>query len=76
MLEATEGKVGTIADSLLLYCYHYDPMNGRYGFVIMRALRIAAAATVLLIGGFIFVMVRREHRAGRPGAGGPTHLPV
>lgn len=62
MLEASDGKVGTVADSLLLYCYHYDPMTGRYGLVVMRALRIAGAATVLLIGGFIVVMVRREQR--------------
>ena len=30
-------------DALLLYCYHYDPMTGRYGLVVMRALRIAGA---------------------------------
>jgi protein SCO1/2 len=62
LLEATQGKVGSIADSLLLYCYHYDPMNGRYGLVIMSALRIAGAATVLLLATFVVVMVRRETR--------------
>jgi protein SCO1/2 len=62
LLEATEGKVGSVADSLLLFCYHSDPMTGRYGFVVMRALRIAGAATVLLLATFIVVMVRRETR--------------
>jgi protein SCO1/2 len=60
IVEASEGKVGTMADALLLYCYHYDPMTGRYGLVIMRAVRIAGAATVLALGAFIVVMVRRE----------------
>src|SRR4029077_4713055 len=60
IVEASEGKVGTMADPLLLYCYHYDPMTGRYGLVIMRAVRIAGAATVLALGAFIFVMLRRE----------------
>jgi protein SCO1/2 len=60
LLEATQGKVGSVVDSLLLFCYHYDPMTGRYGFVIMRGLRIAAAATVLLLATFILVMIRRE----------------
>jgi len=60
IVEASAGKVGTMADALLLYCYHYDPMTGRYGFVIMRAVRIAGAATVLALGAFIVVMVRRE----------------
>jgi len=60
LLEASAGKIGSVADSLLLYCYHYDPMTGRYGLYIMRTLRIAGVATVLLIATFIIVMVRRE----------------
>jgi protein SCO1/2 len=63
IVEASAGKVGTPVDALLLYCYHYDPMTGRYGLVIMRAVRIAGAATVLAIGAFIIVMVRRERRS-------------
>ena len=65
LIEASEGRVGTAVDSLLLYCYHYDPMTGRYGLVVMRALRVAGAATVLLLGAFIVVMVRRERRGAR-----------
>ncbi len=61
IIEASDGKVGTAADALLLYCYHYDPMTGRYGLVVMRALRIAGGATVLALGAFIVVMVRKEH---------------
>jgi protein SCO1/2 len=63
IVEASNGKVGTAADTLLLYCYHYDPMTGRYGLVVMRALRLAGAATVLALGAFIVVMVRRERHA-------------
>jgi protein SCO1/2 len=64
LVEASAGKVGSRIDSLLLYCYHYDPETGRYGLVIMRAIRIAGAATVLALGSFIFIMVRRENQAG------------
>jgi protein SCO1/2 len=60
IVEASEGNIGTPVDALLLYCYHYDPMTGRYGLAIMRAIRMAGAATVLAIVGFIVVMVRRE----------------
>jgi protein SCO1/2 len=60
LVEASAGKVGSPVDTLLLYCYHYDPMNGRYGLVIMRVIRLAGAATVLALGTFILVMVRRE----------------
>jgi protein SCO1/2 len=65
LLEASAGRIGSVADALLLYCYHYDPMTGRYGIYIMRTLRIAGIATVLLIVTFIIVMVRREKSTAR-----------
>ncbi|HEX7798677.1 MAG TPA: SCO family protein [Vicinamibacterales bacterium] len=60
LLEASAGRIGSVADALLLYCYHYDPMTGRYGVYVMRTLRIAGVLTVLLIATFVIVMVRRE----------------
>jgi protein SCO1/2 len=69
IVEASEGRVGTPADALLLYCFHYDPTTGRYGFVIMRAVRLAGGATVLALGSFIVIMVRREKRSGRAARG-------
>lgn len=63
LVEASNGKVGNPVDTLLLYCFHYDPETGRYGVAIMRAIRIAGAATVLALGTFIVVMVRKERRA-------------
>ena len=60
LVEASEGKIGNLADNLLLFCYHYDPMTGRYGLYVMSALRAAGVATVLLMGTFIVVMTRRE----------------
>jgi protein SCO1 len=65
IVEASDGKVGNPADALLLYCYHYDPMTGRYGLMIMRTLRLAGIATVLGLGGFVFAMVRQERRRHR-----------
>jgi protein SCO1/2 len=67
LIEASEGKVGTPVDQVLLYCYHYDPETGRYGFVIMRVVRLAGAATVLALGTFIFVMLRRERNVVEAG---------
>jgi protein SCO1 len=66
VVEASEGKVGNAVDTLLLYCYHYDPMTGRYGVAIMRTLRVAGASTVLALGAFVFVMFRREKRQRVP----------
>jgi protein SCO1/2 len=62
LVEASSGRIGTVVDSLLLACYHYDPTTGRYGFAIINSLRVAGAATVLLIVGGIVFMLRQERR--------------
>jgi protein SCO1/2 len=65
IIDAAAGTIGSPVDRLLLYCYHYDPENGRYGFVIMRLLRIAGAMTVLALGTLVFVMIRRDRSVQR-----------
>jgi len=60
IMESAENKVGSVADELLLYCYHYDPSTGKYGFQILSVLRLAAIATVLGMGLMGFVFWRRN----------------
>jgi protein SCO1 len=60
IIEASQGKVGTLVDQVLLYCYHYDPTQGRYGAAIFNILRITALATLLVLGAFMWIMFRRE----------------
>ncbi len=67
LIEASKGKIGNVVDQVLLYCYHYDPRQGRYGAVIFNVLRLSAAATVLALGGFILIMFRRDSLAAREG---------
>ena len=62
LVEASEGKIGSPVDQLLLLCYEYDPTTGKYSLVIMNALKIAALSTVFVLGTFLFVMLRRERR--------------
>lgn len=66
IMDSAENKVGTVADELLLYCFHYDPASGKYGFQILSALRLAAIATVLGMGLMGFVFWRRNK--GRNGS--------
>jgi protein SCO1/2 len=63
LVEAAANSIGTPVDQLLLYCYHYDPLTGKYGLIIMNVLRLAGTATVFALGGFVLVMLRRDHRA-------------
>jgi protein SCO1/2 len=68
IVEASAGRIGSAVDSFLLYCYHYDPMTGRYGLIIMRVIRLAALATLLALGSFVGVMLRRERLLSTRGA--------
>ena len=69
LIEASNEKIGTIADQVLLYCFHYDPVTGRYGVAITRIIKLLGTATVLAILTFLLVMFRRERRV-RLGARG------
>jgi len=60
LVEASAGKIGNAVDQVLLYCYHYDPATGKYGAVIVNILRLAAAATILIMGAFLLIMFRLE----------------
>ena len=60
LVQASENKIGTVVDEVLLYCYHYDPDTGKYGAIISRVLQLAAGATVLILGTFLVVMFRVE----------------
>jgi protein SCO1 len=68
LIQASNNKIGTVVDQVLLYCYHYNPETGKYGAVITRILRLSAAATMLGIGLLIVVMSRRGSSAHRKGA--------
>ncbi len=69
LIEASRNKIGNLVDQVTLYCFHYDPTSGRYGAVVTNILRLGGAATVLLLGGFLIVMYRREPHDSRKGAG-------
>jgi len=68
LIEASRGNIGNVVDQVLLYCYHYDPKTGRYGAVITNVIRLAGAATMLILGGFLIVMFRRDSH-GNQGTG-------
>jgi protein SCO1 len=67
LVDASEGRIGTPVDAVLLFCYHYDPATGKYGVIISHVLQIAGGITILALGGLILVLSRLEHY-GLPGS--------
>jgi protein SCO1/2 len=64
LVEASQNKIGTPVDALMLYCYHYDPATGKYGAVVMNIVKIAGVITLILIVGLL-LMLRRVGGPGR-----------
>ena len=60
LIEASENKIGSIVDQVLLFCYHYDPVTGRYGLVILTTMRIVGVLFVVGLSMYVILMLRRE----------------
>jgi protein SCO1/2 len=74
LIESAENKIGTAADQLLLFCYHYDPATGTYGARIMRVMRIAGVITLLGIIAMVLLLKGRNTSVATPATptGGAT----
>jgi len=66
LVEASQNKIGTPVDQLLLFCYHYDPKTGKYSAVVMNIVRLGAALTLAGLAALLFVLWRRELRRRTP----------
>lgn len=59
VIDSADNKVGSAADQMLLYCYHYDPATGKYGLAVLSVIRLGAVLTLLGMGAMGFVFWRR-----------------
>jgi protein SCO1/2 len=62
LVEASEGRVGSSLDRLILYCFHYDSAEGRYAPVAARIMKIGGAVSVVLLAGFLTILIRRDRK--------------
>ena len=62
LIEASENKIGSPVDQLLLYCYHYDPATGRYGFVVLNMVRLGGIITLIALAALLLGLRGRNRR--------------
>ncbi|HEY0781555.1 MAG TPA: SCO family protein [Thermoanaerobaculia bacterium] len=62
LVEAADNRIGTVVDQVLLYCFHYDPVNGKYSAVALNIVRLSAVATVVGLLLMIALLRRRDHQ--------------
>lgn len=62
IMDASQGKVGSPVEKVILFCFQYDPSTGKYSLAIIRVIQLASVLTVLALGGFISAQMYREKR--------------
>jgi len=62
LVEASHHRVGSVADTVLLYCSHYDALTGKYDWVATRLLSLAGVLTIAILGTLLTILARPEQR--------------
>ncbi len=68
LVEASGNQVGSAVDQILLLCYHYDAATGKYGFIVLNAIRIGGVLTLIVLGAIVGFYLRRERKQRRASA--------
>jgi len=62
LVDASQHKIGSPVDYVLLFCFHYDATQGRYTLTIINVLKVAGCLTVVLLAGLVFVLMRNDRK--------------
>jgi protein SCO1/2 len=76
LIDASGNKIGSPVANILTYCYHYDPETNKHSLVVARVVQLGGMVTMAALGGFMFVMFRRDIKLGRdhePGGNDPNN---
>ena len=65
LIDASGNKIGSPVANILTYCYHYDPQTNRHSLVVARVVQFGGMITVAGLGGFIFLMFRKDFNVAR-----------
>jgi len=65
LIDASDNKIGSPVANILTYCYHYDPQINRHSLIVARVVQLGGMVTVASLGGFMFLMFRRDKDLSR-----------
>jgi protein SCO1/2 len=65
LIEASGNKIGSPVANILTYCYHYDPQRNKHSLIVARVVQLGGIVTVAWLGGFMFLMFRKDLRISR-----------
>ena len=58
--EASANRIGSPVDNILTYCYHYDPQANTHSLIVARVVQLGGAVTLVMLGGFMLTMFRKD----------------
>jgi protein SCO1/2 len=73
LVEASANKIGSPVDNILTYCYHYDPGTNKHSLIVARVVQLGGLITMLTLGGFMFLMFRRDAKQNHPPVAAALH---
>lgn len=62
LIEASQGRVGSVIDRVLLFCYQYNPTTRKYSLYLTKVMQAGSAITVLFFAGYMAFFWRRQRR--------------
>jgi protein SCO1/2 len=65
LIQASHNRIGTLADQIVLYCYHYDPRTGRYGAIVFRVIQVSGGFTLLILGSLLTFLLWADRKRRR-----------
>lgn len=65
LVEASQHKIGSPVDYVLLFCFHYDPAQGKYTLAIVNIVRVAGCMTVVMLAALIYLLMRDDKKKKR-----------
>jgi protein SCO1 len=74
LIQAAEGRIGSVVDAIALLCFHYNPVTGKYGLVALNVVRLAGLVTVLMMVVGILVLKRRDRSTRQAALEAPLKL--
>jgi len=63
LVDASEGRIGSIGERIFLFCFRYDHFSGKYTPIIMNIVRVVSAGVAILLLGTLLLLRLREVRS-------------
>ena len=60
LLEAGRGRIGSIVDAILMYCFRFDPQKGKYTWAVFGLLKIFGTLVLAALSALIFLLWKAD----------------